>query len=69
MQKTMQPLKVATTEDGAVDISQRFGYHDEEEQSVRIDYAQIDVLIQWLTEAKQELAEYMEDPKPVKVGK
>jgi len=53
MKKRVEPLEVATTTDGAVDISQEDGSGND--AVVHVPVHQIDLLVEWLNEAKAEL--------------
>jgi hypothetical protein len=53
MEKRMEPLKVRTTNDGQILIEQEF--HSDDSHGVFVDPSQVDLLIQWLQEAKAEL--------------
>jgi hypothetical protein len=55
MDKRVEPLEIATTTDGAVDLIQSYRPNDEEAAVVRIPLHQIDLVIQWLKDAKTEL--------------
>ena len=52
MRRKAEPLEVMVTNDSAVDIVQ--DYYDEP-IVIRVPYDQIDLLVQWLQEAKAEL--------------
>lgn len=68
MEKRVEPLELKITKDGAVDLIQsRFG-DDDEADVIRIPYHQIDLVIQWLKEAKAELEADIK-PKATRAGK
>jgi hypothetical protein len=54
MKKSMEPLKAGTTSEGQILIEQEF-HGSDESQGVIVDPSQVDLLIQWLQEAKAEL--------------
>jgi hypothetical protein len=54
MNKSIEPIGIATT-DGAIDIIQADPIDDERTAVVRITTDQVDILIDWLKEAKAEL--------------
>lgn len=56
MNKRLEPIGIATT-DGAIDIIQADAMDDEPAAVVRITIEQVDILIDWLKEAKAELLE------------
>ena len=53
MNKCFEPLELATTLDGAIDLIQSNGV--DASSVIRIPVHQVDVLIEWLKEAKAEL--------------
>ena len=56
MDKRVEPLAVATTKDGGLEILQDYGSgNDGDPAVIRVPVHQIDLLIQWLSEAKKEL--------------
>lgn len=62
MEKRMEQLEVMTTKEGAIDIVQGDSFHGEENQVVRIAPDQVEILIQWLKEAKAEIMEKKTPP-------
>lgn len=54
MNKEMLPVKVEKTEEGCICISQDFGAY-EEEHSILLHPEQIDLLVKWINEVKEEL--------------
>ncbi len=55
MDKRMEHLEIRTTKEGDIDIIQGDSFHGEDNQVVRIAPDQVEILIQWLKEAKAEL--------------
>ena len=54
MEKRMKELKVSTTDAGAIELSQ-FDFSDPDPSPIVIDPEQVDLLVKWLTEAKEEI--------------
>lgn len=54
MDKEMLPIKVKKTDSGFICISQDFGAY-EEEHNVLLHPEQVDLLVKWINEVKEEL--------------
>jgi len=55
MDKRMEPLSVSTTNEGRIEIIQETSELDFESSIISLSPDQVDILIQWLTEAREEL--------------
>lgn len=68
MEKRVEALEIKTTTDGAIDLIQGNGHHDDEPSVIRIPVDQVDLVIQWLKEAKAELSGRHATVKAVKLS-
>ncbi len=55
MDKRMEPLSVSTTNEGRIEIIQETSELDFEASIISLSPDQVDILIKWLTEAREEL--------------
>ncbi len=55
MNKRMEMVEVETTDDGHVQLTQDSGSLEEANASIRLMPEQIDILIAWLNEARDEI--------------